>query len=148
NQLSAFGDVVYEVSEDKQQIIQDFTRKNRITLNTMIQGAWAILLNRYSQETDIIFGVTSSGRPAELEGSDSIIGCFMNTLPFRVKINKNVNLIKWLKDVQLKQVEMRQYEYTSLVDIRSWIDMPRSSALYDLYESIVIVENYPFDVKL
>ena len=72
----------------------------------------------------------------------------MNTLPFRVKINKNVNLIKWLKDVQLKQAEMRQYEYTSLVDIRSWIDMPRSSALYDLYESIVIVENYPFDVKL
>ncbi|MEK3889669.1 amino acid adenylation domain-containing protein [Bacillus sp. FSL K6-3431] len=148
DELSTFGDVVYELSQEKQQVIQNFARKHRITLNTMVQGAWAILLNRYSGEKDITFGVTSSGRPADLKGSDSMIGCFMNTLPFRVKVNPTLNLIPWLKDLQLKLAEMRQYEYTSLADIRSWSDVSRNSALYDLYESIVIVENYPFDAAL
>lgn len=148
DELSTFGDVVYEVSQEKKQLIQNFARKHRITLNTLVQGAWAILLNRYSEEKDITFGVTSSGRPADLKNSDAMIGCFMNTLPFRVKVKSNIDLIPWLKDLQLKQAEMRQYEYTSLADIRSWSNVPRNSALYDLYESIVIVENYPFDAAL
>ncbi|MBP1080163.1 amino acid adenylation domain-containing protein [Bacillus capparidis] len=145
---AGFGNVAFDVSQETQQQIQSFARMNRVTLNTLIQGAWAILLNRYSEEIDITFGVTSSGRPADLKGSDSMIGCFMNTLPFRVTVNHDSNLITWLKRLQWKQAEMRQFEYTSLADIRSWSDMPRNSPLFDLYESIVIVENYPFDASL
>ncbi|MGM7721814.1 amino acid adenylation domain-containing protein [Metabacillus sp. Hm71] len=148
NEAPAFGDVSCAVSQEKQDVVQAFARKHRITLNTLVQGAWALLLNRYSGEKDLTFGVTSSGRPAELNGSDSMIGCFMNTLPFRIKIDPGLHMISWLKELQVALAEMRQYEYTSLADIRSWSEVPRNSALYDLYESIVIVENYPFDAAL
>lgn len=144
----AFGDVVIDVPQELQETMQNFAKKHRITLNTIVQGAWAILLNRYSSEKDIVFGVTSSGRPTDLEGSDAIIGCFMNTLPFRVHIDESTDLLSWLQDLQWKQVEMRQYEYTPLADIRSWSETPRNSALFDLYESIFIFENYPFDSTL
>ncbi|SDX35692.1 non-ribosomal peptide synthase domain TIGR01720/amino acid adenylation domain-containing protein [Marininema mesophilum] len=145
---SAFGDVSYDVSLDVQRKMKAFAKQHRITINTMVQGAWAILLNRYSGQEDIVFGATSSGRPTDLDGSEAMIGCFMNTLPFRVAVSEGVDLSSWLQDIQLKQVQMRQFEYTPLADIRSWSETPRNSALYDLYESIVIFENYPFDVAL
>ncbi|PMB02622.1 non-ribosomal peptide synthetase, partial [Fischerella thermalis CCMEE 5273] len=144
----AFGEVTCEVSSSTQDKMKQFAKKNRITLNSMVQGAWAILLSRYSGKRDIVFGVTSSGRPVDLEGSESIIGCLMNTLPFRVGIGRSVPVVSWLQEIQLKQAEMRQFEYTPLADIRNWSDIPRSSGLFDLYESMVIVENYPFDSAL
>ncbi|MBW7455997.1 AMP-binding protein, partial [Paenibacillus sepulcri] len=147
-QTPAFGKAVYEVQPAMQEALRNFSRKHRLTLNTIIQGAWAILLNRYSGEKDIVFGATSSGRPTELAGSASIIGCFMNTLPFRVFADAGYETIPWLQDIQRSSVEMRQFEYTPLSDIRSWSEVPRNSALYDLYESIVIIENYPFDTTL
>ncbi|RPK08343.1 amino acid adenylation domain-containing protein [Priestia endophytica] len=144
----SFGTVRHNLSDEIAQKIKDFSKRNGVTLNTVIQGSWAILLNRYSEETDIAFGITSSGRPADLKGSENIIGCFMNTLPFRVLLDANSDAVTWLKKLQKSQAEMREYEYSSLADIRSWVDLPRNSALFDLYESIVIVENYPFDEML
>ncbi|KAF0818519.1 Polyketide synthase module protein [Bacillus sp. ZZV12-4809] len=143
-----YGDVIFNISSKKKEELQNFAKDHKLTLSTLIQGAWAILLNQYSNESDVVFGVTSSGRPADLNRSDQMIGCFMNTLPFRTKLHQNMSLTSWLKDLQLKLVEMRQYEHASLADIRKWSEVPRNSALYDLYESIVIVENYPFDEAL
>ncbi|GGD98654.1 non-ribosomal peptide synthetase [Paenibacillus nasutitermitis] len=148
DRAQAFGKAEQDVSPELQQRLRQFSRKHHVTLNTIVQGAWALLLNRYAGETDIVFGTTSSGRPADLAGSGSMVGCFMNTLPFRVLTADDAGTIPWLQDIQRSSVEMRQYEYTPLADIRSWSDAPRSSALYDLYESIVIFENYPFDETL
>ncbi|TCS97011.1 non-ribosomal peptide synthetase [Hazenella coriacea] len=146
--ISAYGDVVYEVSDEIQEKMKSFAKKHRITLNTIVQGAWAILLNRYSGINDVVFGTTSSGRPVDLNQSDSIIGCLMNTQPFRINVDDHYSLKDWLQNLQLKQAEMRQFEYTSLADIRNWSEVPRDTALFDLYESIVIFENYPFELAL
>ncbi|SFS46604.1 non-ribosomal peptide synthetase [Marininema halotolerans] len=147
-EASPFGYVRGDIPETIQQQMKAYAKQHRITVNTIVQGAWALLLHRYSGEEDIVFGATSSGRPADLEGSEAMIGCFMNTLPFRIHATATEPLSSWLQEIQRKQAQMRQFEYTPLADIRSWSDAPRNSALYDLYESIVIFENYPFDLAL
>lgn len=117
-------------------------RQHRLTLNTLVQGAWALLLGRYADRPDVVFGVTVSGRPEVLAGVESMIGIFINTLPLRAHLPADKPLRQWLKDLQERQSEMRQYEYSSLVQIQGWSEVPRSLPLFD---SIVVFENYPVD---
>ncbi|MCP4661724.1 MAG: non-ribosomal peptide synthetase, partial [bacterium] len=72
--------------------LQALARRHRLTLNTLMQGAWALLLGRYSGHHDVLFGATVSGRPAELAGVESIAGLFINTLPVRVRVDPEVLL--------------------------------------------------------
>ncbi|GAX38387.1 non-ribosomal peptide synthetase [Nodularia sp. NIES-3585] len=143
-----------EASYDKQEIklskatttaLQSLARKYQLTLNTLIQGAWALLLNFVSSESDIVFGSTVSGRPPTLVGSESIIGVFINTLPLRTKVDPPEKLPSWLKKLQDQQVEARQYEHTPLVQIRKWSDIPQS---LPLFESIIVFQNLPIDPSL
>jgi amino acid adenylation domain-containing protein/non-ribosomal peptide synthase protein (TIGR01720 family) len=117
-------------------------RDARLTVNTVVQGAWALLLSRYSGERDVCFGATVSGRPSELAGSESIIGLFVNMVPVRVEADDDSAVLPWLRRVQDGQAEARQYEHVSLTQIQGWSDVPRGGALFD---SIVVFENYPYD---
>ena len=119
-----------------------FARRHQITPGTVVQGAWALLLHRYSGERDVVFGVTSSGRPVDLAGADAMVGIFVNTLPVRVAIDPAMPLVTWLRGLQDRLSEMRQYEYTPLIKIHGWSDVPRTSTLFS---SIVGFENYPVD---
>jgi non-ribosomal peptide synthetase component F len=116
-----------------------------LTLNTIVQGAWALLLSRYSGRADVVFGVTVAGRPAELAGVESMIGLFINTLPVRVRVAEEEALLPWLRDLQARQVEMRQYEHSPLVQVQGWSEVPRGQPLF---ESILVFENYPMDASL
>jgi amino acid adenylation domain-containing protein len=118
-----------------------FARAERVTLNTLLQGAWAILLSRYSGRDDVLFGVTVSGRPSELDGVESMVGMFINSLPLRISVNEQAMLIPWLRDVQSTLVAMRRFEAIPLSRIQAWTDVP---AGMPLFESIVIVQNLPF----
>ncbi|MNW26218.1 Linear gramicidin synthase subunit D [compost metagenome] len=120
--------------------LQALTRRHQVTLNTLIQGAWAILLHRYTGEKDVLFGATVAGRPADLPGSDSIVGLFINTLPVRVPVAPEASVGEWLSGLQERLVELRQYEYSPLVQIQGWSEVPRGTSLF---ESIVVFENYP-----
>jgi amino acid adenylation domain-containing protein len=125
--------------------LQSFARKHQLTMNTLVQGAWALLLSRYSGEESVVFGATVSGRPAELPGAETMIGLFINTLPVRVHAPPEAPLTAWLKELQAQQFEMRQYEYSSLVQIQGWSDVPRNQPLF---ESILVFENYPISEAL
>ena len=125
--------------------LQSFARQHHLTLNTLVQGAWAILLSRYTGELDVVFGATCSGRPPTLVGADSMVGLFINTLPVRVRIYSENYCIKWLQKLQDQQVQARQYEYTPLVEIQGWSEIPRN---LPLFESIVVFENYPVSSSL
>ncbi len=125
--------------------LQAQARANGLTLNTLLQGAWALLLSRYSGRTDVVFGQAVSGRPAELAGVESMIGLFINTLPVRVFVALEVPLLKWLRELQDDQMEQRQYESTSLVTLQGYSDVPRGRPLF---ESILVFENYPIDAAL
>ena len=141
-------------SENKQQIqlskataaaLLLFTKQHQLTLNTLIQGTWALLLNHYSSAEDVVFGSTVSGRPPNLAGSESIVGVFINTLPVRVQLIPEDSFVSLLKKIQSQQVEARQYEHTPLVQLQKWSDMPRD---LPLFESIVVFQNYPVDPSL
>ncbi|MDZ7959078.1 MAG: amino acid adenylation domain-containing protein [Aulosira sp. DedQUE10] len=125
--------------------LQSLAKQHQLTLNTLVQGAWALLLSRYSGKEDIIFGATVSGRPPGLPKAEAMVGLFINTLPVRVQINSDQFLLPWLKQLLNQQVEARQYEYTPLSDIQKWSDIPPGSPLFN---SIVIFENYPIEASL
>ncbi|OQY56578.1 MAG: hypothetical protein B6247_03280 [Candidatus Parabeggiatoa sp. nov. 2] len=123
--------------------LERFSRQHRLTVNTLVQGAWACLLSRYSGETDVVFGVTTSGRQIPLWGCDRMLGLFLNTLPLRVQVDRS-DLIDWLLSIQHRQQQNDQYAYTPLVDILGSSDVPGGVALF---ETIVVFE-YQVDDRL
>jgi non-ribosomal peptide synthetase component F len=131
-----------QVSEETTGALQALARQHQLTLNTFVQGVWAILLSHYGGALDTVFGVTVSGRPAGLAGVEEIVGLFINTLPLRIKLSPEAGVLQWLKQVQEQLVEVRQYEHTPLVEVQRWSDVARG---LPLFESIVVFENYPFD---
>ena len=115
-------------------------KKQRLTLNTFIQGAWALLLHHYSTEDDVLFGTVVSGRPADLAGVESMVGLFINTQPTRVHIDSDCGLIQWLQAIQQQQFTARKYEYSHLIQIQEVSEIPRGE---QLFESVLVFENFP-----
>jgi amino acid adenylation domain-containing protein/thioester reductase-like protein len=120
--------------------LQMLARQQQVTVNTLVQAAWALLLSRYSGETDVVFGATVAGRPAELAGVEEMIGLFINTLPVRVQVQPDLSLVTWLKELQAQQAEARHYEYTPLAQIQRWSEVRPGQPLF---ETLLVFENYP-----
>jgi hypothetical protein len=137
-----YGRKVERISRVKSREIEEEAGRQRVTVNTMVQGGWAIVLMRYSGESDVVYGATTAGRPAEMEGVERMVGLFINTLPVRVKVEGTERVDEYLKEVQRQQVEGRKYEYSPLMKIQGWSEVGRGEALF---ESIVVFENYPID---
>jgi len=129
-----------ELPEDRTARLKQLVQQQRVTLNTAVQGAWALLLGRYSGETKVVFGATVSGRPPDLVGIDRTIGLFINTLPIAVTLPRDGDLWSWLRDLQAFNLELRQFEYSSGELVREHGEIPASSPLY---ESILVFENFP-----
>jgi amino acid adenylation domain-containing protein/non-ribosomal peptide synthase protein (TIGR01720 family) len=124
--------------------LQSFARQHQLTVNTLVQGAWALLLSCYSGQEDVVFGTTVFGRPPTLTGVESMVGLFINTLPMRIQVSSQTSLVEWLKQLQAQLWEMRSYEYSPLAQVQGWSEIPRG---LPLFESIVVFENYPIDTS-
>lgn len=135
----------FVLSEDLIVALNTFVRKEKVTLNVLMQGVWALLLSRYSGQQDIVFGKVVSGRPPELEGASTIVGPFINTLPLRIKVNQEEKTNTWLKSLHNSQINQMQYESTPLFDIQRWSDIGGGK---ELFNSIFVFENYPIDSGL
>lgn len=133
------------LSEAATIALQALARQHQLTLNTLVQGAWALLLSRYSGESDVVFGVTSSGRPTDLAGVESMVGIFVNTLPLRIQVPPDAALLPWLQQILALQIEVLQYEYSPLVQVQAWSDVPRG---LPLFETCQVLENYPVDATV
>jgi amino acid adenylation domain-containing protein/thioester reductase-like protein len=145
NQKEGYEEQEIKLSTITTTALQSLAKQHQLTLNTILQGAWALLLSRYSGEQDVVFGATVSGRPPTLVKSEGMVGLFINTLPVRVQINSEQFLIPWLKQLLYQQVEACQYEYTPLVEIQKWSDVTPGIALF---QSIVVFENFPVEATL
>jgi len=132
------------LSDETTRSLESLAQQHQLTMNTIVQGAWAILLSRYSGREDVLFGATVSGRPAERMGVESMVGLFINTLPVRVHVTGEAPMLSWLRRLQDQQAEARQYEYSPLVEVQGWSKLPRG---LPLFESIFVFENYPFHVS-
>ncbi|MFE7135498.1 amino acid adenylation domain-containing protein, partial [Streptomyces sp. NPDC057638] len=124
--------------------LTEMTRRTRLTTSTLVQGAWAIVLSRYGGGRDICFGSTVSGRTPDLAGVDSITGMLVNTLPVRVRVDGGRDLVSWLAALQAEQARAREFAGVSLTRAQQWSGL---RARDDLFDSIVVVENFPFDQR-
>ncbi|MFE0254772.1 amino acid adenylation domain-containing protein [Streptomyces sp. NPDC059010] len=114
-------------------------RAHRLTLNTVVQGLWGLLLSGFTGRADVVFGATVSGRPPELPGAESMVGLFVNTLPVRVRIDRDEALGALLARVQHEQRSLDAHQSASLAELT------RASGFDALFDTIVAFENYPMD---
>ncbi len=119
--------------------LQSLAKQHQITLNTLVQGAWALLLSRYSGESDVVFGATRACRRSALKEAESMVGIFINTLPVRARVSPDMLLMPWLKELRAQWLAMRDYEHTPLLKVQGWSDIPSRKPLFD---SILVFENY------
>ncbi|MGC3975785.1 MAG: condensation domain-containing protein [Nitrospira sp.] len=135
-----FAEQSLRLSSAESDALQAFAKRSKVTLNTVLQGAWAMLLHRYNGANDVLFGATVSGRTPELSGGDDMVGLFINSLPVRITVRPDQKLGDWLRHVQEHNATLRQYEWTPLSDIQRWCDVPNGTALFD---SLMVFESYP-----
>ncbi|CAE6741586.1 non-ribosomal peptide synthetase [Nitrospira defluvii] len=135
-----FAEQILRFSSEQTEALQAFAKRSKVTVNTVLQGAWALLLHRYSGARDLLFGATVSGRTPELAGADEMVGLFINSLPVRVAIRPDQKLTDWLRGLQDQNAALRQYEWTPLSHIQRWSDVPNGTPLF---ESLMVFESYP-----
>jgi amino acid adenylation domain-containing protein len=140
-----FRECARRLSAQLTRSLEAVARENQLTLNTVMQGAWALLLGRYSGESEVVFGATVSGRQAPLTGIETMVGMFINTLPVRVALPRNERVLAWLKSLHAQLVELRRYEHSPLEEVRQCGDVPPGTPLF---ESLYVLENYPLDSSL
>jgi amino acid adenylation domain-containing protein/non-ribosomal peptide synthase protein (TIGR01720 family) len=121
-----------------------FAKREHVTMNTLVQAAWALLLQRYSGQHAVAFGSTVSGRPGELAGVEQLVGLFINTLPVICTPQPGQAVGAWLRELQAQNVDVREHEHTPLYEIQRWA----GSAGPGLFDTIVVFENYPADQAL
>ena len=147
---SAAGDyqtLNFTLTAELGSALAQLAQQQHITVSTVLQAAWAYWLSISSREDDVVFGLTLSGRSAELPGSENIAGLLINTLPCRVSLPAaDITLAQWLSELQQQFVKLRQFEYSALTDIRSCTQVTQD---VDLFNSMLAIETFPYsDVQL
>ena len=137
-----FGEERLDLPGAATEALHALARRQRVTVSTIVQGAWALLLSCYSGEEDVVFGATVSGRPPELPGVEEMVGLFINTLPVRARVAPGATLGDWLRTLHARQVERHPFEHAPLVEVHGWSEIPRDRPLF---ESLLIYENFPTD---
>ncbi|WP_409055225.1 amino acid adenylation domain-containing protein [Streptomyces sp. SYP-A7185] len=110
-----------------------------VTINTLIQGAWALLLGRLTGRQDLLFGATVSGRPPAVTGVESMVGMFINTLPVRVEYTPGDTLAEVMTRLQHRQAGLMEHHHYSLTQIQQSVGLPT------LFDTLVVFESYPVD---
>jgi amino acid adenylation domain-containing protein len=135
-----FADHSRLLSVEATAALAETARAHRVTVATVVQGAWAQVLARYAGTDDVVFGWTGAGRPEELPGAERICGLFVNTLPARVRVPRGAALGGWLRGLQEARLAAREHEHVPLVDVQGWSEVPRGQPLF---ESLLAFENFP-----
>ena len=123
------GEPPIRVSAATTTALKSIGAENKLTLNTFLQGAWALLLSRYSGSEDVVFGAVRAGRHSTVEAAESIVGLFINTVPVRVPVSADEKLLPWLARLRNTWVALREFEHTPLVKIQSWSEIPSRPAV-------------------
>ena len=137
-----FAEESARLDRDTTTALQSLAREQHITLNTIVQGAWSLLLSHYSGSLSVVFGAAFSGRPAEVPGIESLVGPCVNNLPVRVTATPSESLLPWLSQLQQRQFELAQHQFAPLEQIQKWAQVPWR---YRLFDSLIVFQNYQVD---
>ena len=133
------------ISEELTAELRLCAKQSDVTLNNLVQASWALLLSRYSGEEEVLFGATRACRHWTIDGADGMVGLFINTLPFRVRVQRDQQLRAWLKEVRAQHFALREFEHTPLIKIKEWSDVPPGTPLFN---SVLVFEDYQMDKRL
>ena len=117
----------------------ELAQRARVTLNAICQAAWALLLAQRSSMNDIVFGAAISGRPADLDGADLIVGHFVNNLPVRARIDLSQSFTSLCGQMHAQSASLTEHQHVSLSDIQGWSELswdPR------LFTTLLVFQNY------
>jgi natural product biosynthesis luciferase-like monooxygenase protein/amino acid adenylation domain-containing protein len=125
------GEQQIHLPEAATAALKSFAKENKLTLNTMVQGAWALLLSRYSGEEDVLFGAVRACRHSTIKDAESVVGLCINTVPLRIRVPAEGQLLPWLAELRNQWLALRPFEHTPLTDIQGWSDVPRGCPLFE-----------------
>ncbi|WP_040405617.1 non-ribosomal peptide synthetase [Amycolatopsis nigrescens] len=128
-----------ELPEGTTAALVALARRAGVTLNTVLQAAWAVLLGGLTGREDVLFGTTVSGRPPEVAGSGEMIGLFINTVPVRIRLDPAESFADLLSRVQAEQSRLLGHHHAGLAEIQ------RDAGIGPLFDTLMVFENYPVD---
>ena len=134
------GELRRQLSSDLYVALQQFSRQHGLTLGTLLQAAWGLLLSRYGREPDVLFGTMMSGRVPELPDVARMAGVLINPVPLRCQIEADDTVLPWLQQFQANLLALQAHQTTPLVQVQSWTELPTDQPLF---ESLLVLENYP-----
>ncbi|MFD2726452.1 non-ribosomal peptide synthetase [Hyunsoonleella rubra] len=129
------------LSKEVSKTAHDLAKAYKITLNTLFQGIWSLIISKFSGQDDITFGNTVSGRSGDFPNINLMAGMFTNVLPFRAVMENKSETRQWFQSLQKNQFESRTFEYFSLPEISEWTETDQTS----LFDSLFLFENYPWE---
>ncbi len=132
----------YHVSPETKQQLEHYAKTEKITVGTILNTVWGILLQRYNNVEDVVFGTTVSGRSGSLSDIENMVGLFINTIPFRMKTTSAKKIADALQEINQTLQKRQNFENTPLPKIQSYSQIPPQESLFD---SIVVIENYPLN---
>ena len=144
NPSAAKGSYALALSIAQTDQLKGFAQTHKITLNTLVQAAWLLLLQRQTGQDTVVFGATVSGRPAGLPGVEQQVGLFINTLPVIATPSPMLWVGEWLQQVQALNLSLREHEHTPLFDIQRWAGTGGAA----LFDTLLVFENYPVSTAL
>lgn len=130
--------VILEIDVQTGKALKRFSASHQVTLNTVIQAVWGLVLSRYSGADDVVFGATISGRPAQVADIEKMAGLFINTVPVRIKLRPEKTVAQLIRDVQADALKSEPHHYCSLADVQA-----ATSLKQGLLDHVLVFENYP-----
>ncbi|MEU9497067.1 condensation domain-containing protein, partial [Streptomyces sp. NPDC048215] len=134
--------ITIELSRRWTERAEVWTRSRGLTMNTLVQGVWGVLLGSLTGRDDVVFGATVSGRPPEVRGIETMIGLFINTVPVRIRLNFSETPAQLFQRLQDEQAQLLEHQYLGLSEIH------RQVGSGGLFDTLTVFENYPLDESI
>ncbi|MBX3707316.1 MAG: LLM class flavin-dependent oxidoreductase [Pseudomonadales bacterium] len=116
-----------------------------VSMNTVLQGAWAVLLSGWSGDADIVFGATRSGRASSIADAANVVGCLINTLPVRVQVDPAAAVADWLLQLREQERAVRPFEQSALMEVQGWSRIGPGQPLFD---SLIVFDYESLDAQM
>ena len=138
-----YGNVVCQLDKEETRQLQQIANRNQVTLHTLIQTLWGILLQKYNRVQDVVFGSVVSGRPADIPGVEQMIGLFINTIPVRICCDEEISFVDAIKIAQEKALSAQPFDSYPLYEIQA-----QTVQKQNLMDHIMVFENYPIGQEI
>lgn len=129
--------VVHTLPASRTAALTDLGRRCGVTLNTVVQVAWGLVLRQLTGQDDVLFGMTASGRTADVDGVESMVGLLINTVPVRIRVTADDSVLTLLERVQDEQLDLFEHHHLGLAEIQQRMGIGR------LFDTTMAFDNYP-----